>query len=228
MVTPHPDDSETTYEFQLKGAGRTPFSRTADGLAVLRSSIREFLCSEGACVWFQFFREKTDTGYITTIPAMHALNIPTTRSLSLISLPKLPVERERIESACVLTRIAPSFIRIGSFEALNPPVQLAFLGGGQQEAHLDGLRVLGEWVARRVLRLPDVEWRGDHGVEGPGDAWGTQLVTEIARRNAKMVAGWQAYGFMHGVINTDKYVMTACSAFQLRRSKRSTASLCLG
>ncbi|KAI1797378.1 hypothetical protein LXA43DRAFT_969349 [Ganoderma leucocontextum] len=181
LATPHPEDPETTYELQLKGAGRTPFSRMADGLAVLRSSIREFLCSE----------------------AMHALGIATTRSLSLISLPKLPVERERVESACVLTRVAPSFIRIGSFEALNPPVQLAFLGGGQQEAHLDGLRVLGEWVARRVLKLPGVKWRGDEGVEGPGDAWGTKLVLEVARRNAKMVAGWQAYGFMHGVINTD-------------------------
>lgn len=139
---------------------------------------------------------------------MHALDIPTTRSLSLVSLPKLPVERERIESACVLTRVAPSFIRIGSFEALNPPAQLSFLGGGQQPADLDGLRVLGEWVARRVLKLPDVKWRGDEGVEGPGDAWGSKLVLEVARRNATMVAGWQAYGFMHGVINTDKYVFS--------------------
>ncbi|KAI0714456.1 hypothetical protein C8T65DRAFT_644387 [Cerioporus squamosus] len=181
LSTPHPDEPDVQYELQLKGAGRTPFSRMADGLAVLRSSIREFLCSE----------------------AMHALGIPTTRSLALISLPKLPVERERIESACVLTRVAPSFIRIGSFEALNPPAQMFFLGGGQQPANLDALRVLGEWVARRVLRLPDVRWRGDAGVEGPGDAWGTKLVLEVARRNAKMVAGWQVYGFMHGVINTD-------------------------
>ncbi|PIL29792.1 hypothetical protein GSI_07998 [Ganoderma sinense ZZ0214-1] len=181
LATPRPDDPETSYELQLKGAGRTPFSRMADGLAVLRSSIREFLCSE----------------------AMYALGIPTTRSLSLISLPKLPVERERIESACVLTRVAPSFIRIGSFEALNPPAQLSFLGGGQQQADLDALRILGEWVARRVLKLPDVNWRGDQDVDGPGDAWGTKLVLEVARRNAKMVAGWQAYGFMHGVINTD-------------------------
>ncbi|EJF64664.1 hypothetical protein DICSQDRAFT_52883 [Dichomitus squalens LYAD-421 SS1] len=181
LATPHPDDPRTTYELQLKGAGRTPFSRMADGLAVLRSSIREFLCSE----------------------AMHALGISTTRSLSLIHLPKLPVERERIESACVLTRVAPSFIRIGSFEALNPPAQMYFLGGGQQAADLDALRVLGEWVARHVLALPDVKWRGDEGAEGPGDAWGTKLVLEVARRNAKMVAGWQAYGFMHGVINTD-------------------------
>ncbi|CDO77386.1 hypothetical protein BN946_scf184835.g8 [Trametes cinnabarina] len=178
LSTPHPEDQETVYELQLKGAGRTPFSRMADGLAVLRSSIREFLCSE----------------------AMHALGIPTTRALSLVSLPKLPVERERIESACVLTRVAPSFIRVGNFEAFNPPANMYFFGGGQQPAHLDGLRVLGEWTARRVLRLEGLQ---------EGRAWGRELVLEVARRNARMVAGWQAYGFMHGVINTDKSVAVA-------------------
>ncbi|KAI0671584.1 hypothetical protein C8Q78DRAFT_973334 [Trametes maxima] len=181
LSTPHPNDPETVYELQLKGPGRTPFSRTADGLAVLRSSIREFLCSE----------------------AMHALSIPTTRSLSLIWLPKLPVERERMENACVLTRVAPSFLRIGSFEALNPPANMFFFGGGQQKVHLDALRTLGEWVAHRVLKLEGIQWRGEPGVESSGDAWGKELVLEVARRNARMVAGWQAYGFMHGVINTD-------------------------
>ncbi|KAH9902803.1 hypothetical protein C8Q73DRAFT_742083 [Cubamyces lactineus] len=181
LSTPHLDDPDTVFELQLKGAGRTPFSRMADGLAVLRSSIREFLCSE----------------------AMHALSIPTTRSLSLVSLPQLPVERERVESACILTRVAPSFLRIDNFEAFNPPANMFFFGGGQQPAHLDGLRALGEWTARRVLRLQGIRWRGDPGVDGPGDAWGKEVVLEAARRNAKMVAGWQAYGFMHGVINTD-------------------------
>ncbi|KAF9263247.1 UPF0061-domain-containing protein [Marasmius fiardii PR-910] len=172
MVTPHPTDSELTYELQLKGAGRTPYSRSADGLAVVRSSIREFLCSE----------------------AMYALRIPTTRSLSLISLPDLPVARERMETASIMTRVAPSFIRIGNFEALNGPSQMMFFGGGQQKSDLEALRVLGEWVARRVLRLPAAI---------QGGAWTRELLMDVARRNAKMVAGWQAYGFMHGVINTD-------------------------
>ncbi|EIW84072.1 UPF0061-domain-containing protein [Coniophora puteana RWD-64-598 SS2] len=173
-VTPHPADPDVTYELQLKGAGRTPFSRSADGLAVLRSSIREYLCSE----------------------AMHALHIPTTRSLALVSLPSLPVQRERTESACIFTRVAPSFLRIGNLEAFNPPADMFFLGGGQQPANMEGLRRMGEWVARRVLRLPGVDWEG-------GGPWGKELVMEVARRNARMVAGWQAYGFMHGVINTD-------------------------
>lgn len=80
-------------EIQLKGAGATPYSRRADGRALLRSSIREFLCSE----------------------AMHGLGIPTTRALSLIASPQ-PVRRETIETSAVVTRVAPSFIRFGHFE----------------------------------------------------------------------------------------------------------------
>ncbi|KAG6819356.1 hypothetical protein H0H93_012571 [Arthromyces matolae] len=176
FVTPH--STSQHIEFQLKGAGRTPFSRTADGLAVLRSSIREYLCSEA----------------LTVLPtAMSALKIPTTRALSLVSFPSLPVSRERTETACVLTRLAPSFIRIGSFEAFNGPTNMFFFGGGQQKPDWEGLRILGEWVRDEVLRL-DVE---------EGKPWAWELVQEVARRNAKMVAGWQAYGFMHGVINTD-------------------------
>ncbi|KAJ6619667.1 hypothetical protein B0H10DRAFT_2024309 [Mycena sp. CBHHK59/15] len=171
LVTPHPSDPDLTYELQLKGAGRTPFSRSADGLAVLRSSIREYLCSE----------------------AMHAIGIPTTRSLALISLPGLPVARERMETACVLTRLAPSFLRIGSFEALSPPAHQFVFGGGQQPAHLSALRTLSAYVADHVLRLGLPE----------GAAVGQALLLEAARRNARMAAGWQAYGFMHGVINTD-------------------------
>lgn len=125
---------------------------------------------------------------------MQALQIPTTRSLSLISLPALPVARERMETACVMTRVAPSFIRIGNFEALNGPQNMFFFGGGQQKPDLEALRTLGEYVSKEVLKL-DIK---------DGEAWGEKLVLDVAERNAKMVAGWQAYGFMHGVINTDK------------------------
>ena len=80
-------------EVQLKGSGLTPFSRMGDGRAVLRSSVREFLCSE----------------------AMHALGVPTTRALALVGSP-LPVRRETVETAAVVTRVAPSFLRFGHFE----------------------------------------------------------------------------------------------------------------
>lgn len=82
-----------SLELQLKGAGRTQYSRMGDGRAVLRSSIREFLCSE----------------------AMHALGIPTSRALAVLGS-KQAVRRETIETAAVCSRIAPSFIRIGHFE----------------------------------------------------------------------------------------------------------------
>src|SRR5690606_17127335 len=87
------DTAEGPMELQLKGSGRTPYSRMGDGRAVLRSSIREFLCSE----------------------AMHALGIPTTRALCVTGSP-LPVQREALETAAVVTRVAPSFIRFGHFE----------------------------------------------------------------------------------------------------------------
>ena len=80
-------------ELQLKGAGKTRYSRMGDGRAVLRSSIREFLCSE----------------------AMHSLGIPTTRALSVVGS-EMPVRRETVETAAVCTRLAPSFLRIGHFE----------------------------------------------------------------------------------------------------------------
>jgi uncharacterized protein YdiU (UPF0061 family) len=80
-------------ELQLKGAGKTPYSRMGDGRAVLRSSIREYVCSE----------------------AMHALGIPTTRALALVGSPA-KVIREALETAAVVTRVAPSFLRFGHLE----------------------------------------------------------------------------------------------------------------
>ena len=132
---------------------------------------------------------------------MQALRIPTTRSLSLISIPTLPVARESMETAAVVCRVAQSFICIGNFQALNsdmPETSFMFMGGGggsfaQQPPHYEGLRILGEWVAHNVLKLP----------LQPDEPWGKKLLWECAKRNAIMVAGWQAQGFMHGVMNTD-------------------------
>jgi uncharacterized protein YdiU (UPF0061 family) len=94
------DGPNGARELQLKGSGLTPYSRMGDGRAVLRSSIREFLCSE----------------------AMHALGIPTTRALAVAVSP-LPVRRETIEPAAICTRVAPSFIRFGHFEHFTHTAQ---------------------------------------------------------------------------------------------------------
>jgi uncharacterized protein YdiU (UPF0061 family) len=90
------------YDLQLKGAGRTPYSRTADGRAVLRSSVREFMCSE----------------------AMHYLGVPTTRALSLVSTGEAVVRdmfyngNPRAEPGAIVSRVAPTFVRFGNFEIL--------------------------------------------------------------------------------------------------------------
>ena len=88
------DTPDGHFELQLKGAGLTPYSRRGDGRAVLRSSIREFLCSE----------------------AMAALGIPTTRALALTGSTRLKVQRETVETSAIVARVAPSFLRFGHFE----------------------------------------------------------------------------------------------------------------
>lgn len=90
-------DKQERFELQLKGAGKTPYSRFADGNAVLRSSIREFLVSEH----------------------LHALGIPTTRALALTLLPERKALRERIEPCAIVTRAAQTWIRIGTFDLLR-------------------------------------------------------------------------------------------------------------
>ena len=144
-------------ELQLKGAGLTPYSRMGDGRAVLRSSIREFLCSE----------------------AMHALRIPTTRALSVTGSDQR-IMRETPEFAAVVARMAPSFVRFGSFEHWfyrDKPEQL---------------RTLADYVIATFY--PELTAEAN-----PYKA----LLAEVTRRTARMVAHWQAVGFMHGVMNTD-------------------------
>ena len=148
-------------ELQLKGSGMTPYSRGGDGRAVLRSSIREYLCSE----------------------AMHALGIPTTRALCIVGSTE-PVRRESIETAAVVTRTAPSFIRFGHFEhfaARNQPQQLRTLADHVIDHHYPECRATTEFG---------------------GNAYAA-LLQAVALRTAALVAQWQAVGFCHGVLNTD-------------------------
>ena len=144
-------------ELQLKGAGLTPYSRMGDGRAVLRSSIREFLCSE----------------------AMFGLGVPTTRALCVTGSP-LPVRREEVETAAVVTRVAPSFIRFGHFEHFA------------NQDRPDALRRLADFVI-------DHHYPACRGEAQPYAA----LLEAVTRRTALMVADWQALGFCHGVMNTD-------------------------
>ncbi|CAB5716470.1 Uncharacterized conserved protein [Delftia tsuruhatensis] len=154
-------ETASGQEIQLKGAGRTPYSRMGDGRAVLRSSIREFLCSE----------------------AMHALGIPTTRALSVTGSPA-PIRREEIETAAVVARVAPSFIRFGHFEHFAA------------RDHLEALRQLADYVIDRYYS----ECRAAHALAGNPYANFLQAVSE---RTARLLAQWQAVGFCHGVMNTD-------------------------
>jgi uncharacterized protein YdiU (UPF0061 family) len=148
-------------EIQLKGAGLTPFSRMGDGRAVLRSSIREFLCSE----------------------AMHGLGIPTSRALCVVGS-DAPVRRETIETAAVVTRTAPSFVRFGHFEH--------FSHNGQH----DQLKQLADYVIDRFYPHCRADTRWDANPY-------TALLAEVTLRTAEMVAHWQSVGFCHGVMNTD-------------------------
>jgi len=161
----HLGETAAGWELQLKGAGRTPYSRGGDGRAVLRSSIREFLCSE----------------------AMHALGIPTTRAISLTAS-DAPVYRETAETAAVVTRTAPSFVRFGHFEH--------FAARDMQHE----LRQLADYVIDRYYPACRKGWHSTDGSAGNAYA---ALLYEVGQRTAHMVAHWQAVGFCHGVMNTD-------------------------
>ncbi len=153
------------WELQLKGAGPTPYSRGADGRAVLRSSIREFLCSE----------------------AMHHLGVPTTRALSLVGTGEAVVRdmfydgHPRPEPGAVVCRVAPSFIRFGSFEL------------PASRGELDLLRQLADFCIRRDF--PELA--------GQGEALYADWFAQVCERTAVMVAHWMRVGFVHGVMNTD-------------------------
>lgn len=156
------------YELQLKGSGKTPFSRDGDGRAVLRSSIREFLCSE----------------------AMFHLGIPTTRAGYLVTSQTLVTRdikydgNKTIEPATVVLRIAPSFLRFGSFQICDQ--------GGPSQGNPTLIKTLTRYVVKKffphLLNAEEVVF---------------EFANEVMRRTVSMVVDWQACGFTHGVLNTD-------------------------
>ncbi len=162
-----------SWELQLKGAGMTPYSRMGDGRAVLRSSVREYLASQ----------------------AMFGLGIATTRALSLVGAENA-VMRETVETAAVVARVAPSFVRFGSFEhwaSKNKPELLRHLADYVIERFYP--ECLSAQPGPRVLTDAG---RPSH----PVDTY-VRFLQAVVKRTAELMAAWQVVGFCHGVMNTD-------------------------
>lgn len=150
------------WDVQLKGSGRTPYSRGGDGRAALGPMLREYIISK----------------------AMHALGIPTTRCLAVVTTGE-PVYRETELPGAIMTRIAASHLRVGTF-------QYAANFGNEEE-----LRALADYTIKR--HYPEAS-----EVENPYLA----LLQAVIGCQASLIAGWQLIGFIHGVMNTDNMAIS--------------------
>lgn len=149
-------------DIQLKGPGRTPYSRRGDGRAALGPMLREYIISE----------------------AMHGLGIPTTRSLAVVTTSE-PVFRETELPCAVLTRVASSHLRVGTFQY------------AAQWGTIDELRTLADYTLQR--HYPEVGAEGNRYLV---------LLREVIKRQAALIAKWQLVGFIHGVMNTDNMALS--------------------
>lgn len=150
------------FDIQLKGPGQTPYSRRGDGRAGLGPMLREYIISE----------------------AMHALGIPTTRSLAVVITGE-PVYRETIQQGAILTRVASSHLRVGTFEYV-----------AKWGSEVD-IRMLADYTLQRHFsKFQDQDNRYLY------------LLKQVIERQAQLIAKWQLVGFIHGVMNTDN--MTLC------------------
>ncbi len=149
-------------DIQLKGSGRTPYSRGGDGRAALGPMLREYMISE----------------------AMHALGIPTTRSLAVVTTGE-SVIRETALPGAILTRVAVSHIRVGTF-------QYASKWGTAED-----LRALADYTLQR--HYPDADAAENRYLS---------LFQEVIKRQAELIAKWQLVGFIHGVMNTDNMAIS--------------------
>ncbi|XP_068169960.1 selenoprotein O1 isoform X2 [Antennarius striatus] len=167
------------WEIQVKGAGLTPYSRQADGRKVLRSSIREFLCSE----------------------VMFFLGVPTTRAGSLVTSDSRVVRdiyysgHPRHERCSVVLRIAPTFLRFGSFEIFKQADELT----GRQGPSYGRDEIRGQMMDYVIeMFYPEIQQNYPDRVER-----NVAFFREVMVRTARLVALWQCVGFCHGVLNTD-------------------------
>jgi serine/tyrosine/threonine adenylyltransferase len=149
-------------DIQLKGSGRTPYSRGGDGRAGLGPMLREYIISE----------------------AMHALGIPTTRSLAVVATGE-PIRRETILPGAILTRVAASHLRVGTFQ----------YGAGKGD--IEDLRALADYAIQR--HYPHIE---------DDDNRYLSLLNEVIKVQAALIARWQLVGFIHGVMNTDNMTIS--------------------
>lgn len=149
-------------DIQLKGSGRTPYSRQGDGRAALGPMLREYIISE----------------------AMHALGIATTRSLAVVITGE-SVIRETDQPGAILTRVAASHLRVGTFQYVS------------KWGTLEELRVLADYTLQR--HFPNVDNFQNHYLF---------LLQEVIKRQAALIAKWQLVGFIHGVMNTDNMALS--------------------
>jgi uncharacterized protein YdiU (UPF0061 family) len=150
------------FDIQLKGSGRTPYSRGGDGRASLGPMLREYIISE----------------------AMHALGIATTRSLAVVTTGE-PVYRETELPGAILTRVASSHLRVGTFQYVA------------QWGTAEELRELADYTLQR--HYPEV---------GDEENRYLCLLQEVIKRQAELIAKWQLVGFIHGVMNTDNMAIS--------------------
>jgi serine/tyrosine/threonine adenylyltransferase len=162
LLGEHISPNDERVDIQLKGAGRTPYSRGGDGRAALGPMLREYIISE----------------------AMHALHIPTTRSLAVVTTGESIFRMGQLPGA-ILTRVAASHVRVGTF-------QFAAKFGG-----VDAVEALVNYVLER--HYPHVADNENKYVA---------LLQEVMKRQAQLIAKWQLVGFIHGVMNTDNMTIS--------------------
>ena len=159
LLGEHTNKENNKFDIQLKGSGKTPYSRNGDGRAALGPMLREYLISE----------------------AMHGLNIPTTRALAVVKTGE-KVFREKEMDGAILTRIASSHIRIGTF-------QYAAMQGKK-----DILEKLLNYTIKR--HHPEI-------LENKGEKKAIQIIEKLIEKQISLVVNWMRVGFIHGVLNTD-------------------------
>ncbi|MCF6139191.1 protein adenylyltransferase SelO [Pseudalkalibacillus berkeleyi] len=163
MIGEHITPDGKRFDIQLKGSGRTPYSRGGDGRASLGPMLREYIISE----------------------AMHGLGIPTTRSLAVVTTGE-PVYRETELQGAILTRVASSHIRVGTFQ---------YAAG---KGDMDDLKKLAEYTIDRHYSY----------IKEEGSDRYLALLKEVMKRQAELIAKWQLVGFIHGVMNTDNMTLS--------------------